>query len=129
MAKIVLKATDNTHQDPIVDARGCYKFGDPVDIFASHKNLGSAVCFPIFFVIDCPELENPEYMKYLLNELTEQEAGVDGDGHPLPPETLVRKRYGFELDNLPDQYKHQLFGTGYVEMPFYILERVIKYKE
>ena len=129
MAKIVFKATDNTHSDPVVDARGCYKFGDPVDIFASHRNLGRSVCFPTFMIVDCPELEDPEEMKYLLHELTAQEGGTDEHGEPTPPDTLRRKRYGFELDKLPSQYKHQLFGTGYVQMPFYILKGVIKYKE
>ena len=125
MAKIVFKAIDATHSDPVVDARGCYKFGDPVDIFADHRDLGRSVKFPTFFVVSCPELEDPEEMKYLLRELTEQEAPDD----ETPPDTLRRKRYGFQLDQLPDQYRHELFATGYVEMPFYILEGVIEYKE
>ncbi len=129
MAQIVFKATDNVHADPVIDARGCYKYGDPVDIFASDRSLGRSVCFPTFMIVDCPEMENPEYMKYLLQGLTEQTSEVDGEGHPTSPDTIRRKRYGYNLHLLPSEYKNQLFGTGYVEMPFYILEGVKYFKE
>jgi len=123
MAKFLIKATDNYHTDPLVDARGCYKYGDPVVIYEDTQKLGRSESFPLFFCIQCSDVSVDEVRHYL-NSLTEQEK----PNEESPPITLTRKRYGFKLDELPEQYKHTLFGTGYVELPFYILKEVINYK-
>jgi hypothetical protein len=128
MAWILFKAVDNSNPDPIVDARGCYKFGDPVVVAPDTQKFGNTEGLPSFLRVRVEDTEVDD-IRHLLEDLSEQEAPLDNEGQPTSPNTLIRKRYGFALDQLPTQYRDTLFATGVVELPLYILERVITHKE
>ena len=128
MAQILVKALDSHHVDPIVDKRGCYKFGDPVVVTDDDHKWGSAECIPQFLILKCTDTTLDD-IRHLLDPLTTQTQELDADSNPLPPETLTRKRYQFDFSLLPEQYHTELFACGSVELPYYVLETAIVYKD
>ncbi|CAN8142888.1 hypothetical protein THIOSC15_990004 [uncultured Thiomicrorhabdus sp.] len=99
MAQIVIKAIDAV-TDSTVDKRGCYKYGMPVDCqFESGKKINAG--FPLFMVCDCHDVK-PDDIRWILEPLdAEWDGSLDEDGQPVPPETVTRKRYAFDLESLP----------------------------
>ena len=63
--EILVYGRDNTHADPIKDARGCYKAGDIVLIRPAGKPWGESECQPIFYIfkVELTEKEAEDLMK------------------------------------------------------------------
>lgn len=64
MCKILVTATDNTHIDPVVDRRGCYKKGYPVVIKPDSYTRSRSEYPPTFVLISCPEVTEAAALAY-----------------------------------------------------------------
>lgn len=128
MAQILVKIAESVNADPVIDKRGCYKYGDPVVVTDDEHKWGRSECLPSFVILKCKDV-NVDDINHLLDSLTKQTSELDSDGNPTSPDVLTRKRYNFNFELLPAQYKNQLFANGSVTLPFYILETVLINKE
>lgn len=66
MARLLVKATDNTHPDPVKDLR-CYKRGDVVVVMPDGHEWGKEEGPPKFFTVDIPGAA-PEKFSSLIQE-------------------------------------------------------------
>jgi len=77
MAEFLIKASDNTHSDPIKDARGCYKKGDIVDVRPDGFRWGREEGPPKFYIVKMPDLKVEDARKYM-QPLFSQELNKEG---------------------------------------------------
>lgn len=109
MAQLLIMAQDNTHPDPVKDARGSWKRGMVVEVFEDDKVLTRPMPAP-FFVIKISGLTKALAEKYL--EAAYSSVAVDGDGNPA---LLCRRKYGLAWDAIPKQVQNTLNRDRYYE--------------
>lgn len=78
MAEFLVKAIDAIHNDPVKDARGCYKSGDIVVVMPDGHSWGNEECLPVFYVFSIPGLSVEQAKKYIEPQflLDNKELGV-----------------------------------------------------
>ncbi len=104
MAEMLIKATDATHHDPLVDACGCYKRGMPVVVMEDGHEWGSEEGPPKFYVIKFPGVSAESLRKYIAPWLnTDQSGKIVG---------VKRREWQFQLNELDPSVLQILESTG-----------------
>ncbi len=65
MASLLVMAKNNTHIDPIVDKRGCYKKGYIVVVKPDNYTPSRSECLPSFVVVKIPEVTEEVARNYM----------------------------------------------------------------
>ena len=112
MCEILIKAIDAEHPDPIKNARGCYKKGDPVVIFEDGHEWGKEEGLPKFWVLKIPGVP-ADLLKHLI--LPQTIARIDTDGVERQ-EIITRRLHKLDLKTLAIWIKNSLYAKGVVKM-------------
>lgn len=120
--QLVVKSTERKAPALQVDRSGDHLWGDTIDICRDGIDM-SGHAPDLFLCIDMP-CERAE-LDYLLEPLTEQEQ-VEVDGELQPHKSLLRKRYGLKLEDLPSQKFTELCAVGRTVLTVPILESIIE---
>lgn len=98
MAELLVKAIDAKHDDPVEDARGCYKRGDIVDVRPDGFRWGNEEALPKFIIIKCPGIAVNSVQQYM-SSVTQKTITQDKTGNFIEQEELVKRRqYSIDLD-------------------------------
>ena len=120
--QLVIKSTERKATALQVDRSGDHLWGDVIDI--CRDGLSMVHCTPEpFLCINLP-CERAE-VEYLLESLPEQTQEVGEDNELLPHKSLLRKRYGLKLEELPTQIFSELCAVGVTTTTVPILESII----
>lgn len=92
MARLLIKATDAKHVDPVVDKAGSYKRGDVVAIMPDGHTWGGAEGLPNFLQVDTPQSVEA------IQHLTESAFDLPNDFENR--KTISRRRYSVDLSLL-----------------------------
>lgn len=110
MAEILIRAKNNTHPDPEVDRRGCYKRGMPVVVMPDGHQWGLAERLPDFVVIKLPLVPVESVLKYL--EPQRIQNGFEDDGTTPRYEVYRRKLWKIRVNDLPAAALNKLVTDG-----------------
>ena len=103
MAEILVRAKNNTHSDPDIDRRGCYKRGYPVVIMPDGHQWGRLERLPDFVVIKVPLVSQETIEKYIQPEKIQ-------DGSEM---VVYRRRlWKIRVDDLPAAALQKLATEG-----------------
>lgn len=100
MAEVLVKAIDATHPDPVKDARGCYKRGDPVVVMEDGHPWGSEEGLPKFWIVKIPGATVEQVLQYV-EEL--RDAGGTRNR---------RRAWGVDTTRMTGAIRNQLNSTG-----------------
>lgn len=101
MAEILVKAVDATNPDPVKDAAGCYKRGDPVVIMPDGHPWGREEGLPKFWIVKVPGATVAQLQQYV-------DALLAADG-----ETRVRRRaWSLDTARMSGGVRNTLNNTG-----------------
>lgn len=67
MAELLVKAVSATHSDPVTDARGCYKVGDPVLVMPDGHPWGAEEGLPKFWIVKVPGATVAQLADYVVS--------------------------------------------------------------
>jgi len=123
MAQLIVKSTERKPAGPAADLSGAHLWGDVVDIVEDHLPTSHYVPDP-FLVVKVAG--SKEEFSWLLEPLTTQEPELDEQGEDIGPKSLLRKRYGLVLENLPSSLFMQLCAVGTVTLSNYQLEHIVE---
>ena len=115
MALFLIKATNQTHTDPVKDQRGCYKRGDIVQVLDDSAHDGDILTNPImppFVLVRIVGLSLEKAMKYMEEDA---ETNIDLDSREIKVVT-TRRRWKLRLDDVPLAIKNQLINSRYIEV-------------
>lgn len=107
MAEVLVFAVNKTHPDPIKDAVGCYKRGDPVIVRPDGHTWGIRETIPPrnggqFVIIKIPGAPVSKVEKYILPQKDDLE----------PTRDQRRRLWRVVVDELPAAVRNQLRDTG-----------------
>src|SRR5574339_729768 len=104
---LLIKDSDATHIDPAKDLRGCYKRGDPVEVFPGTKAIVLPPA-PPFYVVRITNVTYAQAVKF-------QDAWVDRTD-PQNPVRVRRRLYACEINNLSTPLRNELLADRYIEV-------------
>lgn len=104
MAEVLVKAVSVSHTDPVKDARGCYKVGDPVVVMPDGHVWGVSEGLPNFWIVKVPGATVAELEGYLVSIL----AGS----------VITRRRRWFaDTSKMTGGVRNTLLTTGVISVP------------
>lgn len=110
MAELLIKATDHTHPDPVINRAGCYKRGMVVRIENDGFEWGKKEGPPKFAVVRILGAPASDYEK-LVDAETRDDSGVDtGD-------TYRRRSYRLDVDALAPDIREKMSAQRKVDIP------------
>lgn len=113
MALFLIYGKNNTHSDPLKDARGCYKMGDIVEVLDDSKHDGDLVANPIappFYLVRITGVTKAQAEKYMAPYIDPATVGTDS------PVTLRRRLHNVEVASIPAVIKNKLLADRYVSV-------------
>jgi len=110
MSEILIKATDARHRDPLEDARGCYKRGDPALVMPDGHPWGRLETLPRFWRVRVPG------DRYAFFPFVQQHFRQDhqiwlrgNNAHKWAGERLLRRRWHFSAELVNPQQRLALY--------------------
>lgn len=122
MAILVIFGRNNTHADPVKNARGCWKLGDVVDVFDDDKPVVRPPAAP-FYVVKITGVTKAQVEKYLAPET--RAVTVEGREEI---EVLRRRLYGLSVADIPAAIRNQLQTNRYVEVSWEQIRQYVRNK-
>jgi hypothetical protein len=116
MAEFLVFAGDNSNSDAVKDLRGCYKYGDIVEIREDGAPRGRLECLPKFYWINCNKTNKNTVDKYQSSQKTSAEV-------------ITRRRlYRLQIENLNKDLLETLYKTGEINIEWKDLVKIIQNK-
>ena len=112
MSWLIVKSTERKAPVIQTDRSGDHLWGDVIDIIPDYFPVDHLIPEP-FVAVGVPA--DKETLRYLLDPLTEQ---------LTPDKSLLRKRYGLVLENLPAQKFSELCAVGKVVVTAQMLDAI-----
>ncbi|MCR4301934.1 MAG: hypothetical protein NUV51_10015 [Sulfuricaulis sp.] len=113
MALFLIYGKNNTHADPIKDARGCYKIGDIVEVLDDSKHDGDIIKNPIappFYLVRITGVTKAQAEKYMAPYIDPATVGTEN------PVTLRRRQFNVEVASIPSAIRNKLLTDRYVSV-------------
>ena len=117
---LLIKDSDATHSDPVKDLRGCYKRGDPVQLYPGTQPIELPPQQP-FYLVRITNVTYAQALKF-------QGAQIDVTD-PLRPVRVRRRLYACEVDNLSQALRDELFADRYIEVTLNQVRNQLRNKE
>ena len=125
MALFLVYGRNNTHPDPIKDARGCYKLGDIVEVLDDSKHDGDIVANPIappFYLVRITGVTKAQAEKYMDRYIDPATVGMEN------PVTLRRRKHNVEVNNIPAGVRATLLADRYIEFTWAQVKNYVRNK-
>lgn len=113
MALFLIYDKDNTHADPLKEARGCYRRGDIVEILDDSKHDGDLVKNPImppWILVRVTGITKEQALKYMEPYIDPATVGTER------PVTLRRRKFNVEVDTIPQAIRQKIGKDRFVEV-------------
>lgn len=101
MAEVLVRAVDNTHSDPVIDAVHCFKAGDVVFVAEDGHSWGSKEALPDFYVVKLPGVSQAD-----VQHLTQHHHLEPAEFAPAAIKAVPRLLRGYLL-GVPHRMKFQ----------------------
>jgi len=116
MGTLLIKAVDSRHRDPVKDARGCYKRGDPVLAMPDGHRWGRLETLPRFWRIRVPG-ERVAFVPFTRPQYSQRYIWLRGDNaRKLHGATELRRRWHFSAELLAPQKRMALYRGEIVDL-------------
>lgn len=117
MSEILIKARDAHHPDPVEDARGCYKRGDPVLVMPSGHTWGSLETIPRFWRVRVPGERFAFYPFVEPHYTMPHRIWLRGENsHKLKTSRLLRRRWHFSAELIAPPQRLALYRGEIVDL-------------
>jgi hypothetical protein len=127
MALFLIYDRNNTHVDPVKEARGCYKLGDIVEVHDDSAHDGDIAINPImppFYLVRITGVTKAQTEKYMTEYRDPATEGIPG----VPLVTLRRRKFCIEVDNIPAGVKATLQADRYIEFTWAQVKNYVRNK-
>lgn len=117
MTSILIKAVDASHPDPIEDARGCHKRGDPVVVMPDHHVWGRLETIPKFWRVRVPGERFMFYQFVQPHYTMPHHIWLRGsNAHKLKSSRILRCRWHFSAELVAPQQRLTLYRGEIVNL-------------